>query len=175
MSAEPLVARVDGDLLEGHRDAIELRRRPTGEVDVDGIVHLAAAESRARPTTNQQCLVDVVMLDDAEALEVEGRERDAEGLGESVTDRIGVAETLSLDQLDAAPGQRLRRRLLDQHPHPCLISRLTKCDLRNTVNDPTLESAPPVLIAINARWRGSEEGSDAQPAGEVSWEPLAGR
>src|SRR3990172_1283887 len=100
--AQQPAAPLDRELLDGNPHAPPLARGAPREEDLEGREHLAAAERGTRGSAPQEHLVHVVVEDLAETLEGEATERAAELLREGVTQRVGVAEPLALDDLDPA-------------------------------------------------------------------------
>lgn len=92
-----------------------------GEINLDGLVHLAGAEGRPGGSRAQHDLVDVVVQDDPEVLEVVLAQPHAHVLGDAVADRARMPDALALDDLHlgmagggafGAAHERLHFRLL---------------------------------------------------------------
>jgi hypothetical protein len=95
-----VAASFDCDLRDGQAPTVELCHRAAGQIDFDRLDHRASPEVWLGPASPKQHLVDVVVDDDPEVLEVAARERPRELFGQRVADRVGMAETLPLDDLD---------------------------------------------------------------------------
>jgi hypothetical protein len=71
----------------------------TGQKDVDGFGHGAAAKGRQGTPAAEQRLVDIVMEDLPETPTIFAAERSRERLDEGIADRVGMAQTFALDEL----------------------------------------------------------------------------
>jgi hypothetical protein len=106
--AQPRAARLDRERLDRHRHAACLAGRAPGDVDLNRLEHLAAAECRPRRAAPEQRLVDVVMEDQPEALDVEAAEGVAQPLGQRVADRVRMPNPFALGDLERRGGGRRR-------------------------------------------------------------------
>ncbi len=113
--AQPLARALDDELGDRHARVVERLGRPARDVDLDRLEHAPAAERGLGGAGPQQSLVDVVMQQ--QALAVEPAQRQAEPFGQRIADAVGMAEPLAFDHLD---GERLDRRgleCLDRRDH----------------------------------------------------------
>ena len=108
--ADPLVHRVAHRLHDRKGASVEDVGGAVADDQLDGMRHLAATEALDALARHQQRLVDVVVRDDAGALEVQAAERDGGRLHHRVADGVGVAESLALHDLDPPAARPASRR-----------------------------------------------------------------
>lgn len=88
------------DGLGGDGLALVALGRAADDQEIDGIDDLAAAEGGRGPAGDELRLVGVEVQHFSHAVDVLAGQRAGDGLGDPVTDRIGMADPLSLDDFD---------------------------------------------------------------------------
>ena len=146
--AEPLAARLDGDLVDRNGLAAVVLRRTTREDDLDRLQDLAAAERGPRGAAAEQHLVDVVVEDRAEAPQVFAAQPHAEVLGDRVADRVGMAETLALDDLDLVRRGRERFLRADDELHRYVAGAESRMPRHSCQSASSTTVAPKIEIRI---------------------------
>jgi len=99
IGAQPSLRTFNGNILDRNSFSSDLGCCAARQIDIDRAYDLPAAKLCNRAPAPQKGLVDVVVQDVAEAATVFTTESARERLGESVADRIRMAQALSLDDL----------------------------------------------------------------------------